>query len=308
MAPCYDGLEVSYMAKLLDGVATSGPLRAEVADGVMEMQEKHRVTPGLAVVLVGDNPASAVYVRNKQKACKDVGLLSESFLLPQDASEQAVLERVESLNGDQSFHGILVQLPLPPQIDEGKIIEAINPSKDVDGLHPFNKGRLAGGDPRFVPCTPGGIQQLLLRNGYDPAGKSVVICGRSQIVGLPLALLLMQKRDGANATVTVCHTGTPDLAAVTRCADILVAAIGRPKAITAQMVKPGAVVVDVGVNRVSDPQHPRGYRIQGDVDFDGVSRVAEAITPVPGGVGPMTITMLLLNTMAAARHAIHGAT
>ena len=228
------------------------------------------------------------------------------FHLPQDTPENELMELVRRLNGDQHTHGILVQLPLPQQIDERRILEAVDPDKDVDGIHPMNMGRLASGCARYVPCTPGGIQRLLLHNGYDPAGKRVVICGRSQIVGMPLAILLMQKKEGANATVTVCHTATPDIGNITREADILVVAMGRPGAITGDEVKEGAVVVDVGVNRVPDETHPRGYRIQGDVDFEGVSKKAEAISPVPGGVGPMTITMLLVNTLVAARFAIHG--
>ena len=295
------------MAKILDGTATSVPIRAEVAADVAEMCEKHGVTPALAAVLVGDNPASSIYVRNKGRACQEVGIDSEVFHLPADTSERILLDLVDRLNEDSRFHGILMQLPLPDQINERTVLLTIDPNKDVDGLHPVNVGRLAGGAARYVPCTPGGIQQMLLRNGYDPAGKQVVICGRSQIVGLPLALLLMQKQKGANATVTVCHTGTPDLAHHTRQADILVAAMGRPGAITGDMIKEGAVVVDVGVNRVEDPESKRGYRIQGDVDFEAVSAKAEAISPVPGGVGPMTITMLLVNTLEAARYSIHGA-
>ena len=294
------------MVKLLDGVEASKSLRAQVAKGVLEMQQKHRVTPGLAAVLVGDDPASAVYIRNKERACAEVGILSEVFRLEHDASEGQLLETVASLNADPKYHGILVQLPLPDAVDPLRAIESLDHMKDVDGIHPANLGRLVVGSPRFVPCTPAGVQQLLLHNGYDPAGKHVVICGRSQIVGLPLALLLMQRREGANATVTVCHTGTEDLASITRQADILVAAMGRAGAITADMVSPGTVIVDVGVNRVPDPQSKRGYRLAGDVDFEGVSEKVEAISPVPGGVGPMTIAMLLVNTLAAARYSIHG--
>ena len=294
------------VVKILDGAEASKSLRAQVSEGVLEMQRKHGVTPGLAAVLVGDDPASGVYVRNKERACAEVGILSEVFRLQHDASEEELLETVARLNADSRYHGILVQLPLPDAIDPLRVIESLDPMKDVDGIHPANLGRLVGGTPRFVPCTPAGVQQLLLHNGYDPAGKHVVICGRSQIVGLPLAQLLMQKREGANATVTVCHTGTEDLPSITRQADILVAAIGRPGAITADMVSPGTVVVDVGVNRVSDPTRKRGYRLAGDVDFEGVSAKAEAISPVPGGVGPMTIAMLLVNTLTAARYSIHG--
>ena len=281
-------------------------VRGEVAGGVAEMQLKHQVIPGLAAVLVGDDPGSAIYVRNKRRACAEVGMFSDTFELSANTSQADLLELLDKLNRDERFHGILVQLPLPQQIDQQMVIEAVNPAKDVDGLHPFNVGRLAQGRPDFVPGTPGGIQQLLMRYGYDPAGRQVVICGRSDIVGKPLAMLLMQRQDGANATVTVCHTRTKDLASVTRRADILVAAMGRPNAITADMVMEGAVVIDVGINRVEDPSRKQGYQLVGDVDFDAVAEKAEAITPVPGGVGPMTIAMLLVNTLAAARISIHG--
>ena len=294
------------MAKVLDGTATSKEIRAEVAAGVAEMTEKHGVTPGLAAVLVGDDPASAIYVRNKGRACREVGIHSETFHLPGSASQAKLLELIDRINGAPQFHGILVQLPLPPHIDEGQILMGISPQKDVDAIHPLSIGKLAQGNADFVPCTPGGVQQLLLRNGYDLAGRHVVICGRSNIVGKPLASLLMQKRAGANATVTVCHTGTLDLGRITREADILVAAMGRPRAITADMVKHGAVVVDVGINRVPDSTRKTGYRLEGDVDFQGVEAVAEAISPVPGGVGPMTIALLMVNTLTAARVSIHG--
>ena len=293
-------------AKILDGKALAGVIQAEVATGVAEIKERHGVTPGLAAVLVGDDPASAIYVRNKRRACDEVGMVSDTILLPADSTNEQVLECVQTLNNDPRFHGILVQLPLPSQIDERLIIESLDPGKDVDGLHPFNVGKLVQGRADFVPGTPAGIQQILLRNGYDPAGANVVICGRSDIVGKPLALLLMQRADGANATVTVCHTRTKDLAEITRRADILVAAMGRPKAITADMVKEGAVVIDVGINRVEDASRKRGYRLEGDVDFEAVSQIAAAITPVPGGVGPMTIAMLLVNTLTATRISIHG--
>ena len=294
------------MAKILDGTALAGEIRDEVAAGVLEMQDKHRVTPGLAAILVGDDPGSAIYVRNKRRACDEAGMFSETFSLPNSTSQEQVLELVNRLNGDERFHGILVQLPLPAAIGSHKIIEALQPGKDVDCLHPFNVGKLSQGRPDFLPGTPAGIQQLLLRNGYDPAGCHVVICGRSDIVGKPLASLLMQRQDGANATVTVCHTRTRDLAGVTRQADILVAAMGRPRTITADMVKEGAVVIDVGINRVEDSSRRRGYRLEGDVDFEAVAEKAEAITPVPGGVGPMTVAMLLVNTLTAARISIHG--
>ncbi len=294
------------MAKILDGAALAKEIRAEVAQGVAEMQEKHQVTPGLAAVLVGDDPASAIYVRNKGRACQEAGIFSETFRMPADTSQSQISELLNRLNEDPRFHGILVQLPLPDGIEEGAAIEAVTTAKDVDGIHPFNLGKLLQGSPVFRPGTPAGIQQLLVRNGYDPAGKHVVICGRSNIVGKPLATLLMQRREGANATVTVCHTRTSNLADFTRQADILVAAMGRPRAITADMVKEGAVVIDVGINRVEDASRKQGYRLEGDVDFSAVSEKAEAITPVPGGVGPMTIAMLLVNTLTAARISIHG--
>ena len=293
-------------AKILDGKALAEEIRGEVATGVAEMQQKHSVIPGLAAVLVGDDPASAIYVRNKRRACEEVGMVNDTFLMPADSTNEQVLARVQALNKDPRFHGILVQLPMPPQIDERLIIESLDPTKDVDGLHPFNVGKLAQGRADFVPGTPAGVQQILLRNGHDPAGANVVVCGRSDIVGKPMALLLMQRADGANATVTVCHTRTKNLAEITRQADILVAAIGLPSTITADMVKEGAVVIDVGINRVDDASQKRGYRLEGDVDFDGVSKKASAITPVPGGVGPMTIAMLLVNTLTATRLSIHG--
>jgi methylenetetrahydrofolate dehydrogenase (NADP+)/methenyltetrahydrofolate cyclohydrolase len=293
-------------AKILSGTDLSAQIRAEVATGVIEMQEKHGVTPGLAVVLVGDDPASAVYVNNKQRACEQAGLHSDSARLPGTATETEILAAVHAFNDDPRIHGILVQLPLPNGIGQYRVIEAIDPDKDVDGIHPYNLGKLLQGRPDFPPCTPSGIIELLVRNGHDPEGSNVVICGRSDIVGKPLAALLMQRGRGGNATVTVCHTRTQDLAEVTRRADVLVAAIGRPEVITADMVGEGAVVIDVGINRVDDPSARRGYRLKGDVDFESVSRKASAITPVPGGVGPMTIAMLLVNTLTAARISIHG--
>ncbi|MCZ6866477.1 MAG: bifunctional methylenetetrahydrofolate dehydrogenase/methenyltetrahydrofolate cyclohydrolase FolD [Dehalococcoidia bacterium] len=294
------------MAKVLDGRATAQEIHAEVKAGVDELRRKHGVTPGLAAVLVGDDPASAIYVRNKGRACQEVGIYSQTFSLPTDTSQEELQTLIQRLNDDAQFHGILVQLPLPEHLNEGLAIGAVSPQKDVDCIHPLNLGLLSQGNSDFVPATPGGIQQLLLRNGYNPEGKHVVICGRSNIVGKPLAILLMQKRSGANATVTVCHTGTPDLGAMTRQADILVAAMGRPRFITADMVRDGAVVVDVGINRVEDASRRRGYRLVGDVDYDALLDKVEAITPVPGGVGPMTIAMLLVNTITAARLSIHG--
>ena len=294
------------MAKILDGRSLAQEIRSEVATGVAEIQQMHGVNPGLAAVLVGDDPASAIYVRNKRRACAEVGMFSDSFTLPRGTEQGEVQALVDQLNSDNRFHGILVQLPLPLQIDTQKIIESTNPSKDVDGIHPYNVGKLVQGRPDFIPGTPAGIQQILLRNGYDPSGQNVVVCGRSEIVGKPLAVLLMQRQPGANATVTICHTRTKDLATYTRQADILVAATGQPNMITASMVKDGAVVIDGGINRVEDSTRRRGYRLVGDVDFDSVSQKAEAITPVPGGVGPMTIAMLLVNTLTAARLSIHG--
>jgi methylenetetrahydrofolate dehydrogenase (NADP+)/methenyltetrahydrofolate cyclohydrolase len=294
------------MVKILDGTAISKEIRAEVGQGVVEMQQKHGVTPGLAAVLVGDDPASAIYVRNKARACQEAGIFSQTFNLPETTSQGELLELIGKLNDDPVYHGILVQLPLPTQVDEGTVLMAVRPEKDIDCIHPTNVGELAQGNAAYVPGTAGGVQQILLRNGYNPSGKHVVICGRSNIVGKPLASLLMQKRTGANATVTVCHTGTIDMAEHTRRADLVVAAMGRPKAITADMIREGAVVVDVGINRVPDPTRKAGYRLEGDVDFETVSEKAAAITPVPGGVGPMTVAILLVNTLAAARMSIHG--
>ena len=292
------------MANILDGTALSKEIRSEVAESTLNLKTLHNLTPGLAAVLVGDDPASAVYVRNKGRACDEVGIFSEVFRLPKDTTQESVLDLVEDLNRDDRFHGILVQLPLPGQINETTIIEHIAPSKDVDGIHPFNLGKLTQGIPEFIPGTPAGVQQLLVRNGYDPAGKHVVICGRSNIVGKPLATLLTQRSDGSNATVTVCHTRTNNITDFTKRADIVVAAIGRPKAITADMLKPGCIVIDVGINRVEDASRKSGYRLIGDVDYENILPICEAITPVPGGVGPMTIAMLLVNTVKAAEKSI----
>ena len=293
-------------AKILDGKALAQEIRSEVAAGVAEMQRNHGVTPGLAAVLVGDDPASAIYVRNKRKACDEVGMVSDTICLPGNSTTEKVLEAVDGLNKNPRFHGILVQLPLPTQVDELAVIESMDPDKDVDGLHPFNVGKLVQGRADFIPGTPAGIQQILLRSGHDPSGTNVVVCGRSDIVGKPMALLLMQRAHGANATVTVCHTRTKKMEEITSQADILVAAIGSPNAITGDMVKEAAIVIDVGINRVSDDSRKRGYRLNGDVNFAEVSEKASAITPVPGGVGPMTIAMLLVNTLTATRISIHG--
>ena len=288
-------------AEVISGTEISKQVRAEVTEEVALLKTQHNLVPGLAVVLVGDDPASAVYVRNKGRACNEAGIFSETFSLPAETPESGLVDLVKKLNVDPKFHGILVQLPLPKHIDEKAVLYAIDPNKDVDGLHPFNLGRLMAGDPIFVPCTPAGVQEMLVRTGHDPSGKHVVVCGRSNIVGKPVAMLLLQKMAGANATVSICHTGTADLGAITRQADILIAAAGRPEFITADMVKEGAVVIDVGINRVDDASKKNGYRLTGDVDFGPVSEVAAAITPVPGGVGPMTIAMLMANTVNSAR-------
>jgi methylenetetrahydrofolate dehydrogenase (NADP+)/methenyltetrahydrofolate cyclohydrolase len=287
-------------AKIIDGTAMAREVRAEVAEGVSALKASTGLTPGLAVVLVGDDPASAAYVRNKGRAATEAGIMARDVRLPADTSQDELLEKVAELNEDHRVHGMIVQLPLPSHVDEHVVTEAIDPRKDVDGLHPMNVGRLVAGRPRFVPATPAGVQQMLLRSGYDPEGLRVVVCGRSEIVGKPLSILLMQRLEGSNATVTVCHTRTRDLAETTRQADILVAAVGSPLFVTGDMVRDGAVVIDVGINRVDAPQRRRGYRLVGDVDFDAVSQKAAAITPVPGGVGPMTIAMLLDNTLRAA--------
>ena len=288
-------------ATVIDGKQMAEEIRGEVAEETRALRERLGITPGLAAVLVGGDPASAVYVRNKRRACDEADMVSETIQLPEETSQEELIGLVRQLNADPRFHGILVQLPLPAHIEEREVILAIDPDKDVDGMHPINGGRLMEGIPRFLPATPAGVQQMLVRSGNDPAGKHVVIVGRSNIVGKPLATLLMQKAPGANATVTVCHTGTRDLPALTRQADIVVAAIGRPRTLTADMVAEGAVVIDVGINRVDDATRKSGYRLVGDVDYDAVAEKASAITPVPGGVGPMTIAMLLTNTLRAAR-------
>ncbi len=286
-------------AQLIDGHAVSAEIRSELTGRVARLRSAG-VDPGLAFVIVGDNPASISYVRGKARACEETGLRSETIRLPESTPQSELLALVEQIDRDPAWHGLIVQLPLPPQIDADTIAAALNPEKDVDVLHPYNVGRLLIGMPGPKPCTPAGVQQLLLRTGNDPAGKHVVIVGRSNIVGKPLAAILMQKAPGANATVTLCHTATRDLAAHTRSADILVVAAGRANTVTADMVKPGAVVIDVGNNRVPDATRKSGTRMVGDVDFDAVREVASWITPVPGGVGPMTVTMLLSNTVAAA--------
>ncbi len=285
-------------AQIIDGRGIAAEIRKEIRKEVDSLKEAG-CTPGLAVVLVGEDPASASYVRSKERACEKMGIYTETLRMSEHVSQEEVLGAVRDFNSNPEFHGILVQLPLPGHVDESTVIEAVSPDKDVDGFHPQNIGRMVLGTPKFIPATPAGILELLTRTGVEVEGKDVVIVGRSNIVGKPLANLLMQR--SLNATVTVCHTRTKDLNSHTRTADILVAAAGSPQVITSDMVKEGAVVVDVGVNRVDDPQSERGYRIVGDVDFDSVAKVASAITPVPGGVGPMTVTMLLKNTVQAAR-------
>lgn len=288
-------------AEIIDGVAIAAKVRARVAEETAELR-KRGVTPGLTAVLVGDDPASGVYVASKERACKEAGMNGKSIRLPASTSEEALLLLIDTLNNDPTVHGILVQMPLPKQISEQKVIRRIAPAKDVDGFHPFNVGKLFTGDADgFAPCTPAGVQVMLEEAGVETAGKDAVIIGRSNIVGKPMAALLIQSAKNANCTVTICHSRTKDLAAHTRRADILIAAIGKPEMVTGDMVKPGAVVIDVGINRVDDPAAKKGYRIVGDVHFEQVSQVASRISPVPGGVGRMTIAMLLANTVRAAR-------
>jgi len=286
-------------AVLISGLEVSASIRSELKARAASLAARG-VVPRLEVILVGDDPASISYIRSKEKGAAEVGIKENTTHLPADTSEQQLIDLLDRLNGDAAVDGILVQVPLPSHIDTEKVLYHISPAKDVDGFHPVNLGKLLRGEPCFLPCTPHGIQQMLMRSGFDPAGKHVVICGRSNLVGKPLAAILLQKKKGANATVTVVHTGTVHLPGFTRQADILVAAMGKPLCITADMVKEGAVVIDVGVNRVPDATREKGYRLAGDVDFEAISRKAAAITPVPGGVGPMTVTMLLQNTIEAA--------
>jgi methylenetetrahydrofolate dehydrogenase (NADP+)/methenyltetrahydrofolate cyclohydrolase len=292
------------MAKLIDGRAVAEKVYVDLRREIAELKAKG-VTPGLAVVLVGDNPASRAYVRSKDKVCRKLGLHSVKLELPASTTHTELLNRVQELNRDSGIHGILVQSPPPEQIDEAAIVRALDPRKDVDGFHPENVAKLAIDDPSgFVPCTPLGVQRLLIEDKIDISGAHVVILGRSMIVGKPLALLLMQKNKNGNATVTVVHSRSRDLAEITRSADIVVAAIGQAEFVKANHVREGAVVIDVGINRVEDPASERGYRLAGDVAFDEVSTKASAITPVPGGVGPMTIAMLMANTVKAARQSL----
>jgi len=292
---------VTPVAQVIDGRRIADDILAELAGDVAALKQSG-VTPSLSVVLVGENPASQIYVRMKTRKASELGLKSDTVTLPQNTSQEMLLQVIERLNRDKSVHAILVQLPLPPRIAESEIINAIDPDKDVDGFHPRNRGLLIAAEDTFVPCTPLGVQELLVRSGFEPAGKHVVIVGRSLIVGKPLALILAQKGRGGNATVTLCHTGTQDLASFTRQADILIAAAGQPEMIRGNMLKADAVVIDVGVNRISDPNSEKGYRLVGDVDFESAKKRVQAITPVPGGVGPMTIAMLMHNTVKAARN------
>ena len=288
-------------ATIINGKEISAQIRRELQQQVQELQDTRGIVPGLAVILVGEDPASQSYVTAKEKACQETGIYSDDNRLPAETTQEELLALIKEKTQDPRIHGILVQLPLPRHIDEQAVIAAISPEKDVDGFSPVSLGRLMLGQPTFLSCTPHGIIQLLLRSGVKTDGAHVVVVGRSNIVGKPVANLLFQKAAGGNATVTICHRHTRDLASFTRQADILIAAAGAPHTITGDMVKPGAVVIDVGVNRVPAPDSPRGYRLQGDVDFPEVCQVASLVTPVPGGVGPMTITMLLFNTVLSAR-------
>ena len=288
-------------ATIIDGKKLAADTRAEIAAGVAALKAEKGVTPGLAVILVGDNPASVSYVTAKEKACQEAGMYSREIRLPADIPEATLIDTVKALNADPAIHGILVQLPLPKGFSEKKVIDTIAAEKDVDGFTPVNVGKMLIGEDCFLPCTPHGIIKLIEVTGMDISGKHAVVIGRSNIVGKPVAVLLSRKGAHANATVTLCHTGTPDASVSTKTADIVVVAAGRPNTLTGDMLKPGAVVIDVGVNRIPDATKPKGFRLCGDADFESCAAVASAITPVPGGVGPMTITMLLWNTLESAR-------
>ena len=289
-------------ARIIDGKRVAAEIRAELKDEVGKLK-KRGIVPGLGVILVGDDPASKSYVTSKERSCAEMGIYSDDNRLPGETPQGELMALVERMNEDPRIHGILVQLPLPRHLNESEVLLAIDPNKDVDGFHPINVGKMVVGEKAFLPCTPHGVVQLLVRSGVTIDGAHVVIVGRSNIVGKPLANMLIQKSPTGNATVTVCHTRTKDLASYTRQADILIAAAGRPNTITADMVREGVVVIDVGVNRVEDATKKQGYRLVGDVDFEAVKEKASLITPVPGGVGPMTITMLLYNTVASAKRA-----
>lgn len=288
------------VAQIISGTEIAKQIRGELEQEIAELKEKHNLVPGLVTVLVGEDPASQVYVGAKEKTAKALGIYSERHDLSADTSEEDLLVLIDKLNKNPKIHGILVQLPLPKHVNETNVLYAIDPKKDVDGFHPVNVGKLMIGEPDYLPCTPHGIQQLLIKSGTQISGAEVVVVGRSNIVGKPIANILLQKKEGANATVTVCHTGTKDMAFHTRRADILIVAAGKPKAITADMVKEGVVVIDVGVNRIGKTDEGKAI-LAGDVDFEAVKEKAKAISPVPGGVGPMTITMLMMNTLRAAK-------
>lgn len=289
-------------AQIIDGKAIAAQIREEVRRDTENLKRQLGITPGLAFILVGEDPASQVYVRSKGRACEEMGFHSVTENLPSAVSQDVLLQLIQKFNSDPMMHGILVQLPLPKHIDENEVIEAIDWRKDVDGFHPINVGKLVIGQDCLRPCTPAGVQELLVRSGNDPAGKHVVIVGRSNIVGKPVMNILLQKQAGANAVVTIAHTGAKDIGHYTKQADIVVAAVGRANSISGAMLKRGAVVIDVGINRVEELSTKNGYRIVGDVDFDSAADVASAITPVPGGVGPMTIAMLMKNTLKAAKN------
>jgi len=294
------------MATIIDGRKIAGDIRGEVKATTEILRAKRNITPGLAFIIVGDNPASQVYVRAKEKACAEMGFHSVTERLPATITEAELIVLIRRFNADTTLHGILVQLPLPSHISEHKVIETIDYQKDVDGFHPVNVGRLVIGQPSLRPCTPAGVQELLTRSGNDPAGKHVVVLGRSNIVGKPLANILLQKQSGANAVVTIAHTGAKDFTTFTSKADIVVAAIGKPEALTGAMLKKGCVVIDVGINRMPDQSARSGHRLVGDVHFQSAEKIASAITPVPGGVGPMTIAMLMRNTLLAAEGTLYG--
>jgi len=289
-------------AQIIDGKQVAADMRVELKAEAAKLKEQG-IVPGLGVILVGEDPASQSYVTAKERACENIGIYSDDNRLPAETSQEELMALVEKMNKDSKINGILVQLPLPKGINEADVLLAIDPAKDVDGFHPINVGKMMVGEKAFLPCTPHGIIQLLLRSGVTIEGAEVVIVGRSNIVGKPLANMLIQKKPNANATVTVCHTRTKDLPSHTKRADIVIAAAGRPNTVTADMIKEGVVVIDVGVNRVEDATKKKGYRLVGDVDFEAVKEKASFITPVPGGVGPMTITMLLYNTVESAKRA-----
>jgi len=293
-------------AEIIDGKKIADDIKREVKIETERLKASRGIMPGLAFILVGENPASQSYVRMKGKACEEMGFYSITERLSAETSEAYLLQLIDQFNRDIRIHGILVQLPLPKHISEEKVITAIDYKKDVDGFHPINVGRLVIGQECLKPCTPAGVQELLVRSGNDPSGKHVVVVGRSNIVGKPVANILLQKQKGANAIVTIAHTGANDISQFTKQADILVAGIGKPECITGEMLKPGVVVIDVGINRVEDPSAKNGYRIVGDVHFASASKIAKAITPVPGGVGPMTIAMLMKNTLMAAEGKIYN--